>query len=147
MDSRRNPSSFQQLEKLGEGTYATVCELHYTLGFLVLPAQAVMYCAWMAICCAACKWLYATAPHVNGYTLHANGYTLHVNGCALCCTQMAIHCRQMAMHSTANGYTLHANGYTLRCTQMAIHCTQFAIHCTALEHIIAVHPNMYIQHD
>lgn len=24
MDSRRNPSSFQQLEKLGEGTYATV---------------------------------------------------------------------------------------------------------------------------
>jgi hypothetical protein len=25
MDNRRHPSSFQQLEKLGEGTYATVC--------------------------------------------------------------------------------------------------------------------------
>lgn len=25
MNSQRNPSSFQQLEKLGEGTYATVC--------------------------------------------------------------------------------------------------------------------------
>ncbi|KAH8638467.1 hypothetical protein IG631_06237 [Alternaria alternata] len=24
MDNRRHPSSFQQLEKLGEGTYATV---------------------------------------------------------------------------------------------------------------------------
>ena len=24
MDGKRNPSSFQQLEKLGEGTYATV---------------------------------------------------------------------------------------------------------------------------
>ena len=71
MDSRRNPSSFQQLEKLGEGTYATVCELRYTLGFLVLPARVpdvlhvngyALCCTQMAIHCAARKWLY-TALH------------------------------------------------------------------------------------
>jgi negative regulator of the PHO system len=28
MDNKRHPSSFQQLEKLGEGTYATVRLLH-----------------------------------------------------------------------------------------------------------------------
>jgi hypothetical protein len=32
MDNRRHPSSFQQLEKLGEGTYATVS---YTMTYLL----------------------------------------------------------------------------------------------------------------
>jgi hypothetical protein len=30
MDGKRHPSSFQQLEKLGEGTYATVSSIETT---------------------------------------------------------------------------------------------------------------------
>ena len=114
MDSRRNPSSFQQLEKLGEGTYATVCELHYTLGFLVLPARV------------------PDVLHVNGYALRctqiahmAIHYIARKWLCTALHTQIATHCAARKWLCTACEWlcaALHVNGYALRCTQMAIHC-------------------------
>lgn len=39
MDGKRHPNSFQQLEKLGEGTYATVSRHHHlAVRFFYLPS-------------------------------------------------------------------------------------------------------------
>jgi hypothetical protein len=83
MDSRRNPSSFQQLEKLGEGTYATVCLLHCTALYtwILDSACARPWCTARKLLYTAREWLYialhCTALHCTRRN-HNGAFNIHI---------------------------------------------------------------------